>query len=96
MEIQITNTGKLVTSGIYSYIRHPQYSGLFLISIGMLIQWPTLLTIIMWPFLMFAYYRLALSEEKVVTEKFGDEYLIYKLQVPAFVHSFKKVMIVFK
>lgn len=45
---------------------------------------------------MFAYYRLALSEEKVVTEKFGDEYLIYKLQVPAFVHSFKKVMIVFK
>ena len=56
--------GKLVTTDIYEYIRHPQYCGLFLISVGMLIQWPTLLTLIMWPILMYAYYRLAIREEQ--------------------------------
>jgi len=77
--------GKLVTSGIYSYIRHPQYSGLFLISIGMLNQWPTLLTILMWPFLMFAYFRLSLKEERDVIRQFGQKYLVYKENTPAFI-----------
>lgn len=90
------SNGELVTDGIYSYMRHPQYSGLFLISIGMLIQWPTFLTIFMFPILMFAYYKLAFKEEKIVTEKFGDEYLSYRLNVPAFIPSFKKVKVAFK
>ncbi len=77
--------GKLVTDGIYAYIRHPQYSGLFLITIGMLVQWPTLLTLLMWPILTYAYYRLALREEKIVEEQFGEDYLRYKEKVPAFV-----------
>lgn len=85
--------GKLVTSGIYSHIRHPQYSGLFLISIGMLIQWPTLLTIVMWPFLMFAYFRLSLKEERDVIRQFGQEYLVYKESVPAFIPKLNKVTI---
>ncbi|MFH2030775.1 MAG: isoprenylcysteine carboxylmethyltransferase family protein [Bacteroidota bacterium] len=76
---------ELVTSGIYSYIRHPQYSGLFLISVGMLIQCSTLLTILLWPFLIFAYYRLPLKEERDVLEMFGNEYLNYKSSVPAFI-----------
>ena len=33
--------GKLVTDGIYSKVRHPQYSGLFLVSIGLMMQWLT-------------------------------------------------------
>ena len=45
---------KLVTTSVYSYLRHPQYSGLFLITIGFLIQWPSLTTLIMWPILIFA------------------------------------------
>lgn len=81
--------GELITSGIYSYIRHPQYSGLFLVSIGMLIQWPTLLTLIMWPFLMLAYFRLSLKEEIDIIRKFGHEYIIYKKDVPAFVPNIK-------
>ncbi len=30
--------GQLVTSGIYAYIRHPQYTGLFLITLGMMCE----------------------------------------------------------
>lgn len=81
------SNGELVTDGIYAYMRHPQYSGLFLITIGMLIQWPTILTLIMWPILMYAYYHLAMREEKEVTEEFGDEYRVYKKKTPAFVPS---------
>jgi len=79
---------KLVTEGIYSHVRHPQYSGLFLITIGFLIQWPSLTTIIMWPILMFAYYKLAMREEKDVEKQFGEEYAAYRNRVPAFIPKF--------
>jgi len=52
MLIHDAKGGKLVTEGVYSYVRHPQYSALFLITIGFLIQWPSLSTLIMWPILI--------------------------------------------
>ncbi len=82
--------GDLVTDGLYAYMRHPQYSGLFLITIGMLIQWPTILTVIMWPILMYAYYRLAMREEKAVKEQFGESYQRYQKKVPAFLPHFRR------
>lgn len=82
--------GELVTEGIYALVRHPQYSGLFLVTIGMLIQWPTLITILMWPILTFAYYRLAMREEREVAAQFGEAYAAYKQRVPAFVPKFKR------
>jgi protein-S-isoprenylcysteine O-methyltransferase Ste14 len=76
--------GQLVTTGIYAYVRHPQYFGLFLITIGMLIQWPTIITLVMWPILTYAYYRLAMREEREVEKNFGEEYRIYREIVPTF------------
>ncbi len=81
--------GELVTTGIYGYVRHPQYSGLFLVTIGMLIQWPTIITLIMWPILTYAYYRLAMREEREVEEKFGAAYKVYRESVPAFIPKYK-------
>jgi len=77
--------GNFVGEGIYSKIRHPQYSGIFLIAIGMLVQWPTLLTLLMFPILIAAYYRLAKREEREVEIQFPDEYKIYRQRVPAFI-----------
>ena len=76
---------ELVTKGIYSRVRHPQYSGIFLITIGFLLQWPTIVTILMWPVLIFAYYRLAMREERDVEQQFAHEYAEYKKRVPAFI-----------
>ena len=76
--------GELVTSGLYRLVRHPQYSGLFLITVGMLIQWPTLVTAAMWPILMFMYYQLARREEKEMESHFSDQYVTYRQQVPMF------------
>lgn len=75
----------LVKTGIYSHIRHPQYVGLFVITVGFLIQWPTVITLILWPFLIFAYYRLAKHEEAEVAKQFPNEFPAYKAAVPAFV-----------
>lgn len=69
--------GELVTEGSYAYVRHPQYSGLFLVMIGMLIQWPTIITALMFPMLVFVYYRLSKREEGDMIKTFGDEYKKY-------------------
>ncbi len=76
--------GELVTDGIYSRVRHPQYSGLFLISIGLMIQWPTLVTLLLWPIMFMVYYRLAMKEERKMVELFGQRYLEYRESVPGF------------
>jgi protein-S-isoprenylcysteine O-methyltransferase Ste14 len=74
----------LATTGPYTYIRHPQYVGFVLIMFGFLLQWPTLLTLIMFPILVYMYVRLARREEHEVEQEFGDEYRRYATRVPAF------------
>ncbi len=76
--------GGLVTDGIYAYARHPQYTGLFLVIIGFLVQWPTLLTVIMAPALLYAYVHLARVEELRAKAKFGKAYSDYADKTPAF------------
>jgi protein-S-isoprenylcysteine O-methyltransferase Ste14 len=77
-------SGELVTDGIYGRVRHPQYTGLFLISIGLMIQWPTLVTLLLWPIMLIVYYRLAIKEERHMITLFGEKYLEYKKTIPAF------------
>ncbi len=80
----------LVTTGIYSYVRHPQYSGLFMVITAMLIQWPSIMALVMAPILVIVYYRLSRKEEQDVTEKFGDEYRQYMRRTPMFVPRLRR------
>ncbi len=82
--------GELVTKGPYAYVRHPQYSGLFLVMIGMLIQWPTIITAVMFPVLIYVYYRLSKREENEMIEIFGDEYKRYMKKIPMFIPRLKQ------
>lgn len=81
----------LATSGPYHYIRHPQYVGFVLIIIGFLLQWPTLITLIMAPILTIIYIRLARKEDKEMILLFGKEYEQYRNNTPAFFPSPKTV-----
>lgn len=76
---------KLAKTGLYHYIRHPQYDGFLLIMFGYLLMWPTILTLFMFPVLVFMYIRLAKKEEKMVVKEFGVAYRKYKAKVPAFI-----------
>ncbi len=75
----------LATTGPYAYIRHPQYAGFVLIMLGFLLQWPTVLTVLMFPVLVVMYARLARREERDALAEFGDAYGEYMREVPAFI-----------
>ena len=79
---------RLAKTGAYARIRHPQYVGFVLIMTGFLLQWPTLVTLSMFPILVFMYARLAKREQVEMLAQFGDEYRSYMAQVPAFIPKF--------
>lgn len=77
---------RLVTTGLYSLARHPQYIGLFIAIFGEgVVHWPTLFSVGLFPVIVLAYFLLARSEENRVIEQFGDEYLAYRKRVPMFI-----------
>ena len=76
--------GRLATTGAYARLRHPQYLGFVLIMTGFLLQWPTLVTLAMYPVLVFMYAHLARREEAEMLARFGEDYRRYKETVPAF------------
>ena len=81
---KVQRTHTLATSGPYASIRHPQYVGFILIMVGFLLQWPTLLTLLMFPILVVMYMRLAGREEREVQAEFGEAYARYAASTPAF------------
>lgn len=83
---------KLATSGIYAYIRHPQYLAFILIIFGFLVQWPTLITLIMAPILIWRYLRLAKLEELEMRKEFGISYMRYYKHTAAFIPSIQQVL----
>jgi len=76
---------QLATIGPYRRLRHPQYVAFVLIMLGFLLQWPTLLTMVMFPVLVVMYVRLARQEEQASLMEFGEAYVDYARITPAFV-----------
>lgn len=80
----------LAMTGPYARVRHPQYDGFVLILLGFLLQWPTLLTLLMFPILVIMYSRLAITEEAEMHDQFGAEYDSYAPRTPRFVPSWHR------
>ena len=76
---------EVATAGPYARVRHPQYIGFVTIMFGFLLQWPTLVTLFMFPLLVLMYVRLARREERDSLHEFGAAYQLYMQEVPAFV-----------
>ncbi|HEY9102524.1 isoprenylcysteine carboxylmethyltransferase family protein [Chitinimonas sp.] len=81
-------TGLLAVTGPYSRIRHPQYDAFVIIMFGFLLQWPTLITVVLFPILVAVYAKLAKREEVDMVGQFGETYLAYREHTPAFVPTF--------
>lgn len=80
--------GQLAVAGPYAKIRHPQYVAFVMILFGFLLQWPTLLTLMMFPILLWMYGRLSITEENEMRVQFGQEYEQYAQKTPGFIPTF--------
>jgi protein-S-isoprenylcysteine O-methyltransferase Ste14 len=81
----------LATTGPYAHVRHPQYVGFILVMFGFLLQWPTLLTLAMFPVLVWMYVRLAHAEERDASKDFGAAYAAYAARTPGFIPRFARL-----
>ncbi len=76
---------RLATDGLYSFVRHPQYTGLFVGLFGEgVVHWPTIFSVTLFPVIVLVYTLLAYREERKMLEQFGDEYRNYQKRVPMF------------
>jgi protein-S-isoprenylcysteine O-methyltransferase Ste14 len=83
--LRAQKAGQLATGGVYARVRHPQYVGFIVIMLGFLIQWPTVLTLAMFPVLVTMYVRLSLSEERQAEAEFGESWHAYAARTPRFI-----------
>lgn len=76
--------GALATQGIYRFVRHPQYSGFLIFTLGWLMHWPTVTTLVLWPFLCLSFVLAARAEEAELLQEYGAEYARYRAGTGAF------------
>jgi protein-S-isoprenylcysteine O-methyltransferase Ste14 len=81
---------RLATVGPYARIRHPQYVGFVLIMFGFLVQWPTLVTLVLFPILVTMYALLARHEEADLEAAFGDAWRAYAERTPRFIPKLRR------
>ncbi len=82
---------ELAIIGPYAFVRHPQNVGFIIVMFGLLIQWPTLITLILFPIITAVYIRLSYEEEKDLIKEFGrEEYETYAKNTPMFIPRFLK------
>ena len=83
---------KLITTGLYAYIRNPMILGLFLLLLGLGVLLGSLSLILLFTplFILLNVLYLKAIEEKEMGKKFGQEYLEYKKRVPLFIPRPKK------
>jgi len=86
---RVRREDRLATEGVYTKVRHPQYTGLFMIIFGEgIVHWPTIVSVAALPIIVGAYTLLARKEERQMLQKFGDEYRKYQRRVPMFIPRF--------
>jgi len=83
---------KLITTGLYSWVRNPMILGwiIMLFGVGILLNSISLIFIFTPLFILLNVLYLKTIEEKEMEKKFGKEYLNYKESVPMFILRFRK------
>ena len=77
---------RLVSEGLYAFVRHPQYTGLFVALFGEgVVHWPTLFSVGLFPVIVITYAWLARREERQMLAEFGEVYRAYQRRVPMFI-----------
>jgi protein-S-isoprenylcysteine O-methyltransferase Ste14 len=78
VDVAISSDHRVISSGLYQYVRHPSYAGALLSFLGLGLvfsSWVSVVVILL-PILAAFLYRIRV-EETVLLRHFGDEYLRY-------------------
>ena len=79
---------KIVTSGVYSIVRHPQYFGGILAHIGFSFLLSGLYSLLVTPLVIVIVYIISWKEESELIKEFGQEYEDYRSKVPMLIPKF--------
>ena len=83
-------TERIVSTKIYSLMRHPQYFGGILAHIGISFLLSSLFSLLFTPLVIFLNFLVAWKEEKELIKEFGEEYKDYRERVPMLFPKIKK------
>jgi protein-S-isoprenylcysteine O-methyltransferase Ste14 len=83
-------TSKLMTSGIYSSIRHPHNLSSVLLNLGIAFVFKSTICLLVAAASIMVAYWFTLEEEKLLIQQFEDEYREYKARVPMFIPKSRK------
>lgn len=75
----------VVSRGLYAWIRHPQYLGLGIAGLGLLLYWPRFIILVLYLTMLFLYYLLARNEERRMENRFGASYRDYRARLAMFI-----------
>jgi len=75
---------QVITNGVFSIVRHPIYLAAMLLYSGFIFLSLSLLSILVWIFIIVFYYQISRYEERLLIKKFGSAYIDYMKKVPMF------------
>jgi protein-S-isoprenylcysteine O-methyltransferase Ste14 len=81
---------KIVTTGVYSIVRHPQYLGGILAHIGFSFLLSATYSLLSTPLIITLIYVISMKEERELTKEFGQKYINYKKKTPMFFPTFQR------
>ncbi len=73
---------QVITTDVFSVVRHPIYLSLILLYLGFILLSLSLLSVLVWILIIVFYYMISRYEEKLLTQRFGSAYEEYKKKVP--------------
>jgi protein-S-isoprenylcysteine O-methyltransferase Ste14 len=80
----VRNDTVLVTTGLYGFVRHPIYLGIFISLSTLALMVANLLVLLPTLALLIVHYA-SIDEEVILTDRFGNEYREYKKRTPRFI-----------
>lgn len=74
----LRSRGKLMATGPYQLIRHPQYLGLIIAVLGLSLRAARPIALISWGTMTYAYMLMAYFEDRSLAKRFGEDYANYR------------------
>ena len=83
-------TEKIVTRGVYSIVRHPQYLGGLFAHVGISFLLSAWLSLLSTPLMVVLIFLISKKEEEELVREFGKEYEDYKKKVPMLIPRLRR------